>query len=124
MNPYNRQQIGKNAEQQALLYLQKQGLQLLVQNYTCYSGEIDLIMSDNNDIVFIEVRSRSRTDYGHAAESITPHKQRKIIRAATHFLQKKECLYKVCSRFDVIEIQLVANKWKLAWIKNAFLVDT
>jgi len=117
------QQIGKNAEQQALLFLQKQGLHLMVENYTCYSGEIDLIMQDKEDIVFIEVRSRSRSDYGQASETITLSKQRKIIRAATHFLQKKGCLYKVCSRFDVIAMQLINNQWKLEWIKNAFWAE-
>lgn len=124
MKTINRQEIGKNAEQQALSFLQKQGMRLLEQNYTCYSGEIDLIMQDGEDIVFIEVRSRSRTDYGHAIETITPRKQQKIIRAATHFLQKKGCLYKVSSRFDVITLQLVSNNWQLEWIKNAFWPQT
>lgn len=124
LNPFNRKNLGEKAEQQALLFLQKQGLRLIVQNYTCYSGEIDLIMNDGIDIVFIEVRSRSRTDYGLASETITLSKQRKIIHTATHFLQKRECLYKVNSRFDIVAIQFVANKWQLEWIKNAFLAGT
>ena len=120
MNTLTRQEIGRQAEEKACHYLQKQGLKLIRQNYTCFHGEIDLIMREKEDIVFIEVRYRSRTDYGHPAETINRNKQKKIIRTATHFLQKNECLYKVCSRFDVIAMQLIDNEWQMEWIKNAF----
>jgi putative endonuclease len=80
-------------------------------------------MRDGNDIVFIEVRSRSRTDYGSASETINKSKQRKIIKTAIHFLQNNQWLYKVNSRFDIIALQLIANKWQLDWIKNAFFVE-
>src|SRR5580700_1818748 len=120
MDSYNTQQLGELAEQKASIYLQAQGFRLLEQNYHCRYGEIDLIMRDQDDIVFIEVRSRSRSDYGNAAETVNHNKQKKLIKAATLFLQKKEWLYKVNSRFDVVAIQLVAGKWQLEWIKNAF----
>jgi putative endonuclease len=123
MNTPNRQQVGKQAEQMAQHFLEKQGLRLVSRNYTCFSGEIDLIMRDKEDIVFIEVRSRSRTDYGHASETIDKHKQRKIIRTATHFLQKNGWLYKVSSRFDIVAIERNAGKCQMEWIKNAFWVD-
>lgn len=116
----NRREIGHEVEQKALKFLQEKGMRLIVQNYTCKLGEVDLIMKDKEDIVFVEVRSRSRLDYGSASESITYSKQQKIINAATLFLQKKNWLYKVCSRFDVIAIQCVDNEWQLEWIKNAF----
>jgi putative endonuclease len=116
----NRKEIGKQAEYHACVFLQKQGLSLLDQNYNCRHGEIDLIMLDQDDIVFVEVRSRSRRDYGGAAESINKKKQLKLIKTATHFLQKRKCLYKVSSRFDVIAIQWTADDWQLEWIKNAF----
>lgn len=123
MNTYNRQEIGRAAEKHACLYLQKQGLKLITQNYRCFCGEIDIIMRDKEDIAFIEVRLKSRTDYGHPIETINRTKQKKIIRTATHFLQKKDLLYKVCSRFDIIAIERSADKWQLEWIKNAFLAE-
>src|SRR5262249_38808465 len=113
---------GKNAEQKAKSFLQTQGLILIEQNYRSHHGEIDLIMRDKDDIVFIEVRCRSRTDYGNPSESVTISKQMKIIKTAAHFLQKKGWLYKVNSRFDVVALVLAASEWKLDWIKNAFLV--
>lgn len=120
---YKQHIIGQQAEKQAQTYLQKNGLILLQSNYQCYQGEIDLIMRDGNDIVFVEVRSRSRVEYGNALESITPSKIKKIIRAATHYLQKKNWLYSVSSRFDVIAIQYHHGQPQLEWIKNAFLAE-
>lgn len=120
MDTYNRQEKGKQAETAACHYLQEQGLQLLAANFHCPYGEIDLIMKDKEDIVFVEVRSKTRIDYGNALESVNKHKIKKIIKAATHFLQKKKWLYKVTSRFDIIAIHPIAGKMQLDWIKNAF----
>jgi putative endonuclease len=121
--PIDKKQIGKNAEEEACQFLQSRGFRLLQQNYRCYHGEIDLIMQDGNDIVFVEVRCRRRSDYGNALESINKIKIHKLIKAATHFLQMKKCLHKVNSRFDVIAIHPVAGKMQLEWIKNAFSVE-
>jgi putative endonuclease len=119
----NRQQLGSNAELKAGEYLEKQGLVILEQNYRCYVGEIDLIMQDQEDVVFIEVRSRAYTTYGNALESISRSKMNKIIKAATHFLQHKKWLNKRNSRFDVVAIHPIAGKMQLEWIKNAFTID-
>lgn len=126
----NTRLLGQAAEQTALHYLIKNGLKLITQNYHCYYGEIDLILKDQDDIVFTEVRSRSRTDFGFASESINPQKIRRLILAATHFLQKSGRLYKVNSRFDVIAIQYQNNHGRqngnteIEWIKNAFTIDS
>ena len=67
------------AEQAACqFFTSKKGFRLLVKNYHCYHGEIDLIMKDQEEIVFIEVRSLSRTDFGFAKETINNHKQVKL----------------------------------------------
>lgn len=123
MTPFNRQEIGKQAEQQARLFLQARGFSLIVQNYRSRYGEIDLIMRDQDDIVFVEVRSRSRVDYGHPAETVNKRKQQKLIKTAIDFLQKKRWLYKVNSRFDVIAIQLETSEWQIEWFKNAFSTE-
>jgi|SRR5580704_8009331 putative endonuclease len=116
----NRREIGKEVELKALKFLQAKGLCLIVQNYTCKMGEVDLIMQDKEDIVFVEVRSRNRLDYGSASDTINHTKQRKIVKTATLFLQKNGWLYKVYSRFDVVVLQFIDNEWQLEWIKNAF----
>lgn len=119
----NRQQLGQQAEQAACRFLESKGMRLLLQNYHCRFGEIDLIMQDQDDIVFVEVRSRSRVDYGSAGESITNSKIKKLGKTAVHFLQKKNWLYKFASRFDVIAIHTMDNDMQIEWIKNAFSVE-
>lgn len=120
---FNRQTKGKKAEALACCYLELQGLQVLKQNYFCHHGEIDLIMRDQAHIVFVEVRSRSRIDYGTAAESVNRQKRHKLMRSAKYFLQKERCLYKVHSRFDIVAIHLGQAHLSLDWIKNAFSDD-
>lgn len=120
---FNRLQIGKQAESEACQYLKQRGLKLLCQNYRCYHGEIDLIMQDQDDIVFVEVRYRKRTDFGNALESVNRAKINKLVKAANHFLQGKNWLYKVNSRFDIIAIHPIAGKMQLEWIKHAFSVE-
>lgn len=116
----DKQKSGQLAESKAHAYLLTQGMTLLIKNYRCSFGEIDLIMQDKEDIVFVEVRSRSRDDYGHASESISLTKQNKLIKTAIHFLQKRAWIDKVASRFDVVTIHMNGNEDQLEWIKNAF----
>lgn len=120
MVTYDRQALGKKAEEEACDYLQAKGFRLLEKNYFCMFGEIDLIMQDGKDLVFVEVRSKSRIDYGNAFESIGRSKIKKLMKTAKHYLQKKKCLYKVNSRFDIVAIHPVQGKMQLEWIKNAF----
>lgn len=115
--------IGQAAELTALHFLKRKGLQIVTRNYHCRYGEIDLIMRDGEDIVFIEVRSRCRSDYGTAAETVNDRKKRKLIKTATHFLQKNGLLYKVSSRFDIVAIHQTEQQMKLDWIVNAFTVE-
>ena len=77
---------GSDAEQIAAAHLQKQGLVLVAQNYRCRFGEIDLILNDQNTLVFVEVRMRSSEAFGGAAASITAAKQAKLLLAARHYL--------------------------------------
>lgn len=106
---------GRNAELQAKRYLLKQGLKYLDSNYRCKSGEIDIIMNDGEQLVFVEVRYRNRTDFGSAIETITAGKQKKLIAAAQHYLltsgRDQPC------RFDVVGVD---GGNRINWVKNAF----
>ena len=108
---------GAQAEQQAARHLQQHGLQLLAQNYRCRAGEIDLIMQDNDTLVFVEVRLRSNPAFGGAAASIDRRKQQRIIRTAQHYLNTLPRI-PPC-RFDAVLLEDPQGK-KLQWLKNAF----
>lgn len=105
---------GADAEARAAEYLQQQGLRLLRRNFRCRLGEIDLILQDGETRVFVEVRARSRQDFGGAAASITPAKQRRLIAAAQIYLMGLAQM-PVC-RFDAVLI----GPEGLEWIRSAF----
>jgi putative endonuclease len=112
---------GCQAEQQASHYLRQQGLCQLAGNYRCRCGEIDLIMEHGEVVVFVEVRYRRNTRHGSGAESITRHKQRKLIRAAQHYLQRHPDQAQRPCRFDVISLCGESNS--PVWIQDAFQAD-
>lgn len=113
--------IGDAAEQQALAYLLDQGLRLVQRNYrvargpSARGGEIDLIMRERDGtLVFVEVRRRADAAHGGAAATVGPAKQRRIVRAAQHFLMRLSEL-PPC-RFDVVAI----DGPQLEWLRGAF----
>lgn len=108
---------GSDAEQIAVLYLQRRHLIPVTQNYRCRFGEIDLIMRDGITLVFIEVRMRSHEMFGGAAASITPSKQAKLLRTARHYLA--ELNHEPPCRFDVVLLS-GTNGQEIEWIRDAF----
>jgi putative endonuclease len=114
------QEIGQTAENQACAYLQQQGLRLVTRNYRCKVGEIDLIMRDKTDLVFVEVRYRKNDSFGGGLQSITSAKQAKLTRAASFYLQRNRLTENIPCRFDVIAIGIQQGKSAIEWIKNAF----
>ena len=110
----DKQARGAAAEDRAAAYLAQQGLKLVTRNFRCRGGEIDLIMRDGASLVFVEVRSRARADFGGAAASITATKQARIILAARHYLAQHR-IDAPC-RFDAVLIQA----GQLQWLRAAF----
>ncbi len=104
---------GQIGEDDALAYLQQQGLTLVERNFRCKGGEIDLVMQAQDALIFVEVRKRADQNHGGAAASVTPAKQKRLIIAAHIFLQR----YKMppACRFDVIAI----DGAEMSWLKNA-----
>ena len=114
------QRIGRQAEDLALSFLRKQGLTPVARNYRSKRGEIDLVMQDNDTIVFIEVRYRKQARFGAAAESVDARKQAKLASTALYFLQKFPRWQKQPARFDVIAVTANLNDAGIEWIKDAF----
>lgn len=107
---------GREAEALAARHLEGGGLRLVERNFRVRGGEIDLICRDGKTLVFVEVRQRSRSDFGGAGASITAHKRRRIVLAARHYLAgKADC----DCRFDCVLI----DGGQLEWIRNAFAAD-
>lgn len=111
--PTAKQRTGQGGEDQALAYLLAQGLHLVARNFHCKMGEIDLIMREQQTLVFVEVRKRAPGRFGTAADSVTHAKQHKLMLAAQLYLQRFATAPRC--RFDVIAI----DGSQLSWIKNA-----
>lgn len=100
---------GQAAEARALAYLQQQGMQLVERNFSCRCGEIDLIMREQQTLVFVEVRQRTSTRFGGAAASVTAVKQARLWRTAEYYLQRYAA--PPGCRFDLIAIQGDELNW-------------
>ena len=124
--------LGQWAEQQALGFLQAQGFFLIAMNYHCRYGEIDLIVEKDQELIFVEVKARSATQYAQSCETISLSKQKKIMKAALYFLNSHPEFQQFYCRFDVIcfdsfqqfakTIQQDFSKFTYdqQWIENAF----
>lgn len=83
-------------------------------------GEIDLVAGDGDAIAFIEIKYRSRQDFGSGAEHVTFTKQKRIVGAARRFLQYHRHASSTIFRFDVISISNSPDGAEIQWIKSAF----
>lgn len=116
MTKTNAQRVGGAAEQQASAFLQSRGLALVARNVLYRCGELDLVMQDQEIIVFVEVRLRSKSAFATAAASVGLKKQRRIQAAAQLWLAKNFGNAWPPCRFDVFAI----TGGRPAWIQNAF----
>lgn len=112
---------GDRAENLALQFLQEQGLYLVTRNYRCRWGEIDLVMREDDTLVFVEVRYRSTARFGGAAMSVASHKQARLVRSAQHYLCTVAHDIQALCRIDVVALD--TRQWAIDWIKNAFTAE-
>jgi len=105
--------LGKKGEKAAVKYLKKNKYKILEKNYSCHFGEADIIAKDKDEIVFVEVKTRTSLYYGTPAESVTPKRQENYRRIAASYLHDVD---KYFIRFDIIEVL----DGEITHIKNAF----
>ena len=104
MKKYNKA-IGDYGEKIAAEYLKSNGYKILDMNFRNKVGEIDIICTFNNILIFCEIKSRYTNSYGNPIESVTYSKQKQIIKLSNlYILSKKYFNYNI--RYDVIEINL------------------
>ncbi len=115
-------QVGDEYEQRAAQFLSRRGLEVLVRNYRCRCGEIDLIARQDEYLVFVEVRARRNPRFATAAASVDYRKQQRLLRTAQFFLQRHTKLAKLPCRFDVITFQprQSTTSENPQWIRGAF----
>ena len=119
-----KKELGAKGEEIAVRYLKSRGYRIIERNYRIRLGEIDIIAEQGNDLVFIEVKTRSGTHFGSPFDSITIQKQKQLSKVALEYINKQGCNNRP-ARFDVvgIEFQVGGNTFQEAVIKllqNAF----
>ncbi|ROO29408.1 YraN family protein [Salinisphaera japonica] len=115
-----RQRLGDAAEARVDAAAKKRGWRLITANYQVRGGELDRVYQGPDSVIVVEVRYRSRADYGTAAASVTHHKQRRVVLATRHLLAERPRLARQPIRFDVVGVD--AND-EIDWIENAFYAE-
>jgi putative endonuclease len=112
----DRQQIGRTAEDIAVAFLEARGVEIVVRNFRCRMGELDVVGREADTLIIVEVRMRASNRFGGAAASVGFRKQAKLQRAAALLLQRRKDLAGLRVRFDVVALSPTG----IEWIKHAF----
>ncbi len=113
----NKRKIGGLYEDRAAAYLRGEGMEILVRNFRCHLGEIDLIARDGEELVFVEVKYRYNNACGAGEFHVDRRKQQTISRVAEVFLTRYFQSFTPYCRFDVVSI---SGTGEVKHIVNAF----
>lgn len=109
--------IGNKGEENAANYLLASGFQILEKNYRFDRAEIDIVAIKNKILIFVEVKTRSSNYYGNAEDFLSIAQQKRITKAAQHYIEKTNWNNEI--RFDIIAIN---SQNKLHHIEDAFFI--
>lgn len=116
--PAHNNQFGKLGEDIASNYLIKKGYRILQRNYRFSKVEIDLICETAEEIVFVEVKTRTSDQMAYPEQAVGKAKQKNIRFAATYFLEEKEISKP--ARFDIIAVVKNEKRFDIEHIEDAF----
>ena len=118
----DRERLGRWGEKRCEKFLKKKGLKTLTRNFSCKTGELDLVMVDTDGtIVFVEVRTKAASDFATPEDSITKPKKTRLLRTVRYFLATNNIQDRPY-RFDIVAIVLdKSTKPKINHYKNAFV---
>ena len=102
-------ELGKLGEETAVQYLKEKGFQIIERNYTFLKGEIDIIALDENETVFIEVKTRQNLEMDDPVYGVTPGKIIQIKKIAEFYLFEKQ-IDEIECRFDVVTVLFLEDQ--------------
>ena len=112
------QEIGELGEKLAQQYLRKLGYEILATNWHYGHLELDIVARDGDELVIVEVKSRSGIRYEHPSEAVTNGKIKRIVEAADAFIQEID--WEKETRFDVVTVIFFGQTHELEYFKDAF----
>tara|TARA_Y100000739_G_scaffold222056_1_gene223206 strand:- start:393 stop:767 length:375 start_codon:yes stop_codon:yes gene_type:complete len=111
-------QLGEEGEKIAIQYLKSKGYIIHHTNWRMSHLEIDVIAEDNNELVFVEVKTRSSNQFGEPEDAVDYKKEKDLIRLADVYLENLQI--EVLSRFDIISIILSDSESNITHFEDAF----
>jgi len=115
-----RKVLGARGEDLAVRYLKKKGYKVIERNYRCQWGEIDLVARQGKTLVFIEIKSRTSSDFGLPQDAVGRFKQKKLIQVARAYMAEHRLHETIPARFDVVAVQLTPSGPEIELITDAF----
>src|SRR5438876_7335751 len=120
-SPPRHLRLGTRGENLACRFLRRSGYKILYRNFRGRTGgEIDVVCRERDTLVFVEVKTRTREDFGRPFEAIDRDKRKRISRgglAWLRLLDDPDILF----RFDVVEVIIAEGKQpRLELLRNAF----
>jgi putative endonuclease len=112
-------ELGKQGEEQAVDFLQKNGYEILETNWIFQKAEIDIIARKDETLAIIEVKTRSSIDFGLPQDFVKPKKIQLLVKAVNEYVIQNQL--DVSVRFDIIAIHKNANKFIIDHLEDAFL---
>jgi putative endonuclease len=113
----NTRELGRLGEEAALRYLQERGYRLIARNFHCPYGELDLIMQQGRQLVFVEVKARTSNRFGQPEDAIGRQKMRRLRQAIGIYLQQEAPRYQGM-RLDAIAIELEPHTYRVVDLRH------
>jgi putative endonuclease len=111
--------LGKKGEDTAAQFLEGKGYEIVARNYHVKRQEIDIVAKEKETYVFVEVKSRSSSDFGFPEDFVSAQQEGRIRNAATHFLVEQNITAKHI-RFDVVSVLVSENNMEIEHFEDAF----
>lgn len=103
-----RKERGDAGEASAVRWLEGRGYEVVARNFLCHGGELDIVARKDDELVFVEVKTRGSREFGGPAEAVDARKRGRMVRAAEIYLLRFGARPPVC-RFDVVQVENTAG---------------
>ncbi|MBE6030811.1 MAG: YraN family protein [Clostridiales bacterium] len=113
--------FGQKGEEKSCRYLEEKGYTIIERNFRSRTGEIDIIALKRGAIHFIEVKTRSSTDFGFPSEAVTREKRRKLILTSRYYLTCHREFEGFRHQMDIMEVLVRNDRFYFRFMENAFL---
>jgi putative endonuclease len=114
-----RQELGRYGENLACAELERRGHVIVERRFRTRRGELDIVSRHNGVTVFVEVRAKSGETFGEPAESVTDHKQSRLVTMAQEYVVTRRLEDSPC-RFDVVAIETAFEPPRVTVFEDAF----